>query len=117
MILDSCLHVFNHDFSGSTNSQSEIVSIDVHMKIDTIAWSPCRNFVMLALNSGQAQLVHLPSKVPLPPVSILEGLIKEGTEQTFAGCWIDESENKKQHSLLLLSREGKVCLFLAFAYF
>ena len=80
----------------------------MHMKIDTLAWSPCRNFVLLALNSGHAQLVHLPSKVPLPPVSILENLIEEGTEKTFAGCWIDESENEKQHSLLLLSFEGKV---------
>ena len=79
------------------------------MMITAIAWSPCRNFVLLALNSGHCQLVHLPSKVPLPSIPILEDLIEEGDGKlSFVSCWIRESEKETQYSLLLFSSDGKV---------
>ena len=105
LILDSCLHVFNHDF------ENEIISIDVNMMIAAMAWSPCHNFVLLALNSGHCQLVHLPSKVPLPSIPILEDFIDGAEKPLFVSCWIHQSGKDKQYSLLLLSSDGKVRIF------
>ena len=102
LVLDSCLHVFNHDF-GESSTDNEVITVDVNAMIDGIAWTPCRNFVLLALRSGYGQLVHIPTKVPLPPVPILDYSKEESVEKdcnlsngkqpkSFAGCWIEESE-------------------------
>ena len=68
LVLDSCLHVFGHNISEG----GDVISIDVRSLIDAVCWTVCENFVLLALRSGQGQLVHIPSRVPLPPFFILD---------------------------------------------
>ena len=106
----------------NVTSQAEIMSIDVNVMIDAISWSPCQNFVLLALNSGHGQLVHLPTKVPLPPVPILDwkeyeaaksgNLSEKALSKSFTGCWIDKEEkDERPYSLLLLAANGKVMAY------
>lgn len=83
VVLDSYLHVFNHDL------QEEVFSIDFKVIIDTLEWTPDANFLICGLRSGHAQLVHVPSQRPLPSIKItdeadkgrtLVGLVSSGAK-------------------------------------
>ena len=107
--------MFYHDF-GSSSTDSEVVSVDVNVKIDAISWSPCQNFVFLALNSGQGQLVHIPTKVPLPSFSILDNVTQRQatvgkSNKVFSSCWIEKSGEEMLYSLMLLTDTGVVSTF------
>ena len=112
--------MFHHDF-GTDSNNKEVISVDVGVKIDAISWSPCHNFVLLGLNNGQSQLVHLPTKVPLPAVPILcfnkckSERLENSTSipsNSFVACWFEESEETNVVSLLLLSVHGTVSQYL-----
>ena len=74
--------------------------------------------MFLALNNGSCQLVHIPTKTPLPPLRILERKIGQINDcdtsriepATFSTCWIEE--NAGLCSLFLLSIDGLVSAHL-----
>ena len=113
LVLDSCLHVFPKDF-GNSAEDAEVISIDVSTKIDSISWSKCTSFVFLALNNGSCQLVHIPTRTPLPPLTIIERKIEQINDcdpsrieyKTFLACWIEEDAGLC--SLFLCSIDGVV---------
>ena len=116
LVLDSCLHVFCHNF-GSSSNDSEVVSIDINVRIDAISWSPCQNFVILALNNGHAQLVHIPTRRPLPSFPLLDSKkilhahsksCDNKVSQIFKATWIEEVAEKGLFALLLLASNGVV---------
>ena len=114
------MHVFHNDFVNG-NTDSELVSIDVNVNIDAVSWSPCHNFVLLALSNGRSQLVHIPTKVPLPSVSILsekdvdvkipEDSINRHIPNAFVACWFEATKEESIYSLLFLSVDGVVSIF------
>ena len=61
--MDTYLHVFNHDLQ-------DVFSMDFKFNIDVLEWTKHPNFLLLGLSNGQAQLVHVPSKTPLPPIQV-----------------------------------------------
>ena len=63
LALDTYLHVFNHDLQ-------DVFSMDFKFNIDVLEWTKHPNFLLLGLSNGQAQLVHVPSKTPLPPIQV-----------------------------------------------
>ena len=101
-----------------SSTDSEVVSIDVGVKIDAISWSPCHEFVLLALSNGQGQLVHLPTKVPLPPFAIVnydkkhegkpESYFNQHFPNAFVGCWVEETNIENTFMMLFLSVQGVV---------
>ena len=117
LVLDSCLHVFQHDFN-STNTDAENISVDVNVRISAISWSPCGNFMLLALNSGHGQLVHLPTRVPLPSFPIVDSTkdnlvtscnsSDDKISKPFMGCWINKEIGERCYTLVLLSADGQV---------
>ena len=124
LVLDSCLHVFCHNF-GSSSNDSEVVSIDINVKIDSISWSPCQNFVLLALNNGHAQLVHIPTRRPLPPFPLLDSKkslhphsksCSNKVSQSFKASWIEEVAENGLFALLLLASNGVVSRDLLFSF-
>ena len=124
LVLDSCLHVFCHNF-GSSSNDSEVVSIDINVRIDSISWSPCQNFVLLALNNGHAQLVHIPTRRPLPPFPLLDSKkilhphsksYDNKVSQKFKAAWIEEVVENGLFALLLLASNGVVSRDLLFSF-
>lgn len=83
MALDTYLHVFSHDLQ-------DVFSIDFQFKIDVLEWSRHPSFLLLGLNNGQAQLVHIPSKMPLPPVQVCD----EGFNGLQNFCFLSRGSSK-----------------------
>jgi hypothetical protein len=74
--------------------------------------------VLLALNNGHGQLVHLPTKVPLPPFQIVDyakeqkqkadASFDQHVPNSFVGCWVEDTNEENIYSLLFLSVQGVV---------
>ena len=102
--LDSCLHVLR---CGDQNSDEDIssfspISVIFSADIDSLCWSPCQNFVLAGLRSGQAQMLHLESKMPLPAVRVAEERELAKKEPCFVGCHFVGK------NLQLVGSDGKV---------
>lgn len=128
LALDSCLHVINNDFSccpsggaavdaeDSSPDEAAIstavaVSLRFPSQIDCLSWTPCCNFVLLGLGSGEAQLLHVPTKTPLPPIALLDRDRQIGRNsgfKAFAGCWTEKAKAGPLSTLCLASTDFKV---------
>ena len=110
LVLDSCVHIFPQDF-GNSAEETEVISIDVGIKIDAIFMSQCTKFVFLALNNGSCQLVNIPTRTPLPALPILKRYDNQPetfVNRSFSACWIEKDD--EAYSLFLLSINGQVSL-------
>ncbi len=64
LVLDNYLHIFDH-------ALQDVFSIDLKVKISSLAWTDHESFLLVGLASGQAQFIHVASKTPLPPFEVM----------------------------------------------
>ena len=76
LVLDNYLHMFSHDLQ-------EVFSVEFKVTIDVLEWTNHPQFLLLGLSNGQAQLVHVPSQIPLPPIQVSEAGFKDLQNWTF----------------------------------
>lgn len=108
MALDSCLHIIKNsdDENGEENSVSGVFAD----KIDALCWSPCHNFVIAGLQSGQVQMLHLETKKPLPAVNVAK--CENESRNGFVGCQVKVNEEGSEE-VWLFGNNGNVCYYSA----
>ena len=85
--IDSCLHVIKTS-EELDEEDFQSISVVFSAPVDCLCWSPCGRFVVAGLGSGMVQMLHLPSKRPLPPIAIDSAVANEGGSRCYVGCKI-----------------------------
>ena len=88
--IDSCLHVIKTS-EELDEEDFQPVSVVFSAPIECLCWSPCGRFVVAGLCSGMVQMLHLPSKRPLPPIAIDHGVSNEDGSRCYVGCKMGSS--------------------------
>ena len=102
--IDSCLHVIKTS-EELDEEDFQPVSVVFSAPIDCLCWSPCGRFVVAGLGSGMVQMLHLPSKRPLPPIAVDSAVATKDGLKCYVGCKI----GLRGTTVRFVGRNGVVC--------